>query len=114
MINSSLQLDLFHFKVLELSTYEDTEKPTECRVRFHFLHRLIKSKRKNEDSDEQYARQEWNLDNDTAQRLYLSKDTSRMMEVINNTFAIVYTRRNINEEGKAIYNDEYAAKDSGQ
>ena len=41
MASSNLNFDVFHFKVMELSTYEDTNDLNECHVRFHFIHRLI-------------------------------------------------------------------------
>ena len=45
---------------------------------------------------------EWDLGDDPVQHLYLSRSTKRMMEVINNRFAIVYTRKNISEPGNTV------------
>ena len=44
MENSTLEFDIYHFKVMELTTLEDTGRLNECKVRFHFYHRLIKKK----------------------------------------------------------------------
>jgi len=41
MVSSNLNFDIFHFKVMELTSYEDTKGLNECRVRFHFRHPLI-------------------------------------------------------------------------
>ena len=113
MINSSIKFDLYHFKVMELSTFEDTGRKSECKVLFHFMHQLIKRR----PYDINHSTQQWDLDHDPHQRLYLSQDTKRMMEVINNTFAIVYSRRNIDGEGRAIEEfgiEEANVKDHGQ
>ena len=41
------------------------------------------------------------------QRLYLSKNTRYMMEAVNNSFAIVYERKNLDPEGNTIENNYY-------
>ena len=40
--NSSLESDLYHFKVMELDTFEDTGNVNRCHLKFHFFHRLIR------------------------------------------------------------------------
>ena len=66
---------------------------TRCKVLFTFIHRIIK-KNKKEDTilDDKMADLECDLSVDPVQRMYLSKNTKKMMEVINNRFAIVYER----------------------
>ena len=49
------------------------------------------------------------------QRLYLSKNTRYMMEAVNNSFAIVYERKNLDPEGNTIENNYYLPEeDYGQ
>ena len=40
--DSSLNFDLYHFKVMELDTFEDTGGVNRCRLKYHFFHRLIR------------------------------------------------------------------------
>lgn len=42
VVNSEQQRDIFHFKVMELRSSEDTKKESLCRVRFHFLFKLLR------------------------------------------------------------------------
>ena len=42
LVKDSVEFELFHFKVMQLRTYEDNKDVNECSVRFHFTHRLIK------------------------------------------------------------------------
>jgi len=48
---------MFHFKVMELRTHEDTKQRSELKVRFHFLFDLIK--KVNRPELEQF---DWNVD----------------------------------------------------
>ena len=75
--------------MIELKTFEDTGRASECRVRFHFTHRLIRRKEK---FGNQISKG-WCLSHNAIQRLYLSRSTRRLMEVFNNTFAVVYERQ---------------------
>ena len=34
IVDSTLKFDLYHFKVMQLRTYEDTNGASECKVRF--------------------------------------------------------------------------------
>lgn len=43
---------------------------------------------------------DWNVDSKPVQSLYLSKDTTRLMEVVNNFFATIYERIYIEDIGK--------------
>ena len=45
MIDSALQFDIYHFKVMELTTYEDNQEMNKCRERFNFMHRIIREKK---------------------------------------------------------------------
>ena len=46
---------------------------------------------------------EWDINTEPVHRIYLSKDTKRLMEVINNFVAIVYYRVNVGENLKTVY-----------
>jgi hypothetical protein len=61
-------------------------------LKFHFFFDLI---HKPEDKEDKLKEFEWDISSDLQQRLYLSKDTTKMMEVINNFTARVYLRNNI-------------------
>ena len=103
LVDSTLNFNLFHFKVMKLTTYEDNQKLNEIKVKFQFLHRLVRGNAEQEDNDLlDDIDSEWDLGDDPVQHLYLSRSTKRMMEVINNRFAIVYTRKNISEPGSTI------------
>lgn len=99
MENSTLEFDIYHFKVMELTTLEDTGRLNECKIRFHFYHRLIKKKnefpllrkRKSLISTDDVD-SEWDLSVNSAQRIFLSRDTKLLMDVVNNRFALVYKR----------------------
>ena len=90
VVNSQQTKDLYHFKVLELRTHEDTESYSQCKVRFHFIFGLIKKQMLSN-----HYQFDWDISSDPQQRLYLSRDTMRMMEVINGFIATVYSRVNI-------------------
>ena len=85
---------LYHFKVMELKVYEDTTEESECRLRFHFIFDMLKSKTRQKLED--FI---WDVSSNPSQRLYLSHDTTRLMEVINNYVATVYYRVNFEPEG---------------
>ena len=91
MLNSHQKANLYHFKVMELKTHEDTKGASECHVRFHFMFELIEKKMSH------LANYEWSVKSNPIQRLYLSRDTRQMMEVINNLIANVYVRDDIDE-----------------
>lgn len=96
--NSQQESELFHFKVMELKVHEDdAEKPTQCRVRFHFFFELLRAQKEPRLEDF-----EWDVNSEPRQYLYLSKDTSRLMEVVNNYTATVYKRKNIDEKGRPV------------
>ena len=95
ILNSQQKADLYHFKVMELQTHEDTKGESILRLRFHFLFDMI---RKVERSH--LRNMNWDISSNPIQNLYLSKDTTRLMEVTNNCFATVYIRQNIDEKRK--------------
>ena len=104
LIDSTLKFDLFHFKVMQLRTFDDTGLVNECKVAFHFMHRLIKKKKSANDDD--LIDPEWDFGQDSIQRLYLSRNTKKLMEVINNRFAIIYKRRNVDSSGEVLPTEE--------
>ena len=55
---------------------------------------------------------EWDVNSNPVQNLYLSQDTQKLMEVVNNQFANVYTRCNVDDKGKTI--TEVSLEDCGQ
>ena len=48
--NSSVFFNLYHFKVMQLETFEDNGDVNECKLRFHFFHRLISNQEQYVDS----------------------------------------------------------------
>ena len=49
---------------------------------------------------------DWAISAAPQQRLYLSKDTTRLMEVVNNFVATVYRRVNVDKQGRSIGNKD--------
>ena len=88
---------LHHFKVIELKSFKDTETASQVNVLFHFA--FPKYQKHAKSTDEQYT---WDIRTDPKQRLYLSQDTTKLMEVINNYIGTVYVRINIDEDGREI------------
>ena len=82
--------ELFHFKVMELKTFEDGQPRPTCKCLFNFNFPKIKK------TSEAYLKDfEFDVTQDPKQRLYLSKDTTLMMEVINGLVAKIYRRQNV-------------------
>ena len=79
---------------MQLRVHEDTKGFSECAVRFHFLFPMIKAKYR--DKLKQF---DWDINSAPVQRLWLSRDTKRLMEVINDFIGTVYVRVNLNEDG---------------
>ena len=47
VLNSQQKSDLYHFKVMELQTYEDLKESgqiSKCKVRFHFFFDILRPK----------------------------------------------------------------------
>ena len=82
-----------HEEMMELWTNEDIEKKRKCDLRFHFFFELIKEEP--EADKKKWEEFDWAINANPRQRLYLSKDTKRLMVVVNNFVAIVYRRYNI-------------------
>lgn len=94
---------------MQLMCYEDlkkhkpegqtTENPerqkSECKMLFHFFFKMIRKKERSG-----LKNMDWNIDANPVQNLYLSEDTTLLMEVVNNFFATVYVRRNLDLNGK--------------
>lgn len=87
ILNSHKKVEFYHFKVMSLKTHEDTKKASECKLLFHFYFKMLSKKKR--DYLEGF---DWDVNYEPNQRLYLSRDTRRLMEVINNFAATVYTR----------------------
>ena len=103
VLNSQQKSDLFHFKVIQLRVHEDTRGSSSCKVRFHFFFELLRKRVKNE-----LEIFDWNVNHAPKQRLYLSRDTMRLMEVINGTTAVVYQREDvIDGETQAMESEKY-------
>ena len=108
---------------MELQTIDDfaqngESKMNQSKLRFHFFHKTINQEREDQkmretkslrkkihinSTDRQF---EWDTSHKTIQRLYLSRDTKRMLEIINNAVAVIYTRSNVMES-----KDAYVAND---
>ena len=86
---------------MQLSVHEDNKNEIDgksiVKCRFHFLFDVIRKKHR--DYLEAF---DWDVCSDPIQRLYLSKDTTRMMEVINNFIGTVYYRVNVDDDGSKI------------
>ena len=80
---------------MELRTHEDTKEGSQCNLRFHFIFDIIKTRQKESLKDF-----DWDVNSAPMQRLFLSRDTTKMMEVINNFVATVYKRVNIEQPGE--------------
>ena len=60
LVDSTVRSDIHHFKVLELRTFQDTLKddnPTlsQCKVRFHFTHPLIRARKSGKEEQKESA-----------------------------------------------------------
>ena len=64
----------------------------ECELKFHFFFDMIHEQKDNNDKLYEF---DWDVSSNLQQRLYLSKDTTKMMEVINNFIAKIYKRVNV-------------------
>ena len=74
----------YHFKVMELRTHEDTKDFSECKLKFHFMHDMIVPQQRD------YLKKfDWDINSKPVQRLFLSRDSLRMMEVLNDFSAII-------------------------
>ena len=103
VLNSQQKSDLFHFKVMQLRVHEDTKSSSSCKIRFHFFFELLRKRVKNE-----LEIFDWNVNHSPKQRLYLSRNTMRLMEVINGTTAVVYQRKDvIDGETQAMESEKY-------
>ena len=102
ILNSHQKSDIYHFKVMSLQSHEDTKDFSNCKLLFHFIFNLIKPK------DNKYlSKFEWDINAEPIHRIYLSKDTKRLMEVINNFVAIVYYRVNVDDKLRSIYHKDH-------
>ena len=72
---------------MQLKTHEDTKAGSECKLLFQFDFKMLAQKKRDYLKDF-----DWDVNYEPSQRLYLSQDTKRLMEVINNFTATVYTR----------------------
>ena len=90
VLNSQQKSNLFHFKVMELKVHEDTNNHSVVREKFNFFFEMLKTKDEKKNPLECF---EWDVNSNPIQRLYLSRDTKLMMEVINNFAATVYKKQ---------------------
>ena len=82
---------------MQLKTHPDTKGFSECKLRFHFLFESIIAK------EREYLKDfDWDVSKAPSHRLYLSKDTTKLMEVVNNFIATIFYRVNIDDTGKSI------------
>ena len=93
ILNTDFLTDQYLFKVLELSTHEDTGEMSEVRVAFQFVHSLIRpSSAMNTDQ------LDWDVAQNPKQILHLSRSTRKMMEITNDQMATIYYRDQISDE----------------
>ena len=92
VLSSMQKADLYHFKVMELRAHEDTKGMSDCSLKFHFMFECLKQK------EREYLKIfEWDIASKPIQRIYLSRNTLRLMEVINDFIATVYVRTNVDD-----------------
>ena len=101
---------------MQLSVHEDDPKSkSKVDLRFHFLFDMIRKTTRNYLKDF-----DWDVCSQPVQRLYLSKDTKLMMEVINDFIATVYYRVNLDDNGRkstnrnGLFEDVDFSEDCGQ
>ena len=82
---------------MQLKTHCDTGDFSECSLRFHFFFALVRQKER-----QSLKGFDWDVTNTPKHRLYLSKDTTKLMEVINNFIGNVYYRVDCDFDGKSI------------
>ena len=111
ILNSQQNADLFHFKVMELRTYEDQPEVlgSTCRLRFHFMFPLIRKQ-----LNDKLENFDWDVDSTPQQRLYLSRDTEKLLVVTNNFIGQVYSRMDVDSMGKSIKGKREFKEDNGQ
>ena len=110
----TFKFETYNFKVVQLKTYKDQGKKgiDACTVLFHFDLPLIKNSALQEEFSNKVENSEdevWNFEKNSVQRLYLSKNTRFLLEVINNEFGIIYSRVDFDQ-----LSPNKAAKDCGQ
>ena len=54
--DSNNRFEWHHFKVMQLRVHEDTKDQSECKVRFHFYHEMLKKR-----SQDQLKSVEWDI-----------------------------------------------------
>ena len=86
-----------------MKVHEDTKSGSQINTLFHFTFPKFQNH-----EDEGFASNCWDINTNPRQRLYLSKDTTRLMEVINNVIGTVYIRVNIDENNRVIEGSEGA------
>ena len=67
------------------------------------MFKLIRYIPSNESEDENNF--DWDISARPIQRLYLSHDTTRLMEVINNIFAVVYRRYDVKDDESLVLSE---------
>jgi len=90
LVENSQKVGLYHFKVVELKTFTDTMDNNEVKTVFHFFFQLILTK--HQVGLEKFS---WNYQSHPVQKIYLSQDTMKLMEVLNDTVAILYERTKV-------------------
>ena len=91
IVDKPRKVKTYHFKVLEMKTYPDTNKSNQVRTLFNFYHNII-TELKNESEDVIKNSCDRNLD----QKLLLSQDTTKLCEIILGKVAILYKRIDVN------------------
>ena len=112
---------LYHFKVIQLKQLEDVirdnehkeaeekkkskkskkDEPeeqelikSECKLLFHFFHKLLHPFERDEDDPHYFKNSDWYLTYENIkQRLYLSCNAKKMLEVIQNRLAIIWEQQ---------------------
>lgn len=80
---------------MSLKVHEDTKGQSQCELLFHFYFPKIKDPPPQNSNDPMMRQKyDWDVSKQPVQHLYLSKDTTKLMEVINGYIATIYIRVN--------------------
>ena len=93
--NADKKVDMYPFMVISLKVHEDTQSQSQCDLKFKFLFPKL---RKKPAIDGKHKKVDYEDEQQSIQHLYLSRDTTKLMEVIDNQVASIYYRVDINRE----------------
>ena len=93
--NADKKVDMYQFMVISLKVHEDTKSQSQCDLKFKFLFPKLRKKPTIVGADKKV---DYEDEQQSIQHLYLSRDTTKLMEVIDNQVASIYYRVDVNRE----------------